>query len=140
MTSCTSQHQSSNAFLVSCVYICSMLQQSNTYVYFTLSSTNEDEKVRHHFHLQPLVLMIKSRKYKGYKICTLIAASCKGVKFQLSLVFGLAPASNNNLTTSQCPKEQALCNGCRPPSSRAWIDAPADRRNSTTSFLPYPIK
>lgn len=77
---------------------------------------------------------------KRYKISTLIAASCKGVKFQLSLVFGLAPASKSNLTTSQCPKEHALCNGCRPPSSRAWIDAPADRRNSTTSFLPYPVR
>lgn len=67
-------------------------------------------------------------------------ASWRGVKFQLSVVFGDAPASSSSRTTSACPKLQALCNGCKPPSSQAWIEAPFASSNSTTSRRPYPIQ
>lgn len=53
-------------------------------------------------------------------------------------MLGSAPASNNNPTTSSCPNEQALCNGWSPPSSWAWIDAPAANKSSTISRRPKP--
>ena len=43
------------------------------------------------------------------------AASCSGVKFQLSLALPSAPCFSNSFTTSAWPNEHALCKGIKPP-------------------------
>lgn len=44
-----------------------------------------------------------------------MAASWRGVKFQLSLALGSLPWDRRIVTTSVCPKEQALWRGISPP-------------------------
>ena len=48
----------------------------------------------------------------------LMAASCSGVKFQLSLALESAPSFSRKTTTSAWPNEQALCRGIRPPVAK----------------------
>ena len=48
----------------------------------------------------------------------LMAASCSGVKFQLSLALGSLPLARRMVTTSVWPNEQALWRGIRPPRVR----------------------
>ena len=48
----------------------------------------------------------------------LMAASCSGVKFQLSLALGSVPCFTRMDTTSVWPKEQALWRGISPPGRK----------------------
>lgn len=63
------------------------------------------------------------------------AASCNGVKPQLSVAFTVVLCLIKRAARSKWPYEEALCKGIKPPLSWALTSAPCSKRNSATSKL-----
>ena len=111
-------------FRISQLCICSMLQKWKTNVDFALAD----------WLMEWSVIPVITRVWIGSSIEENIN------NFRMSKWTSAAKVSREILRFSTLSKRKTyLWSGFRPPSSFAAMLAPFERRNSTTSFLPYPL-